>query len=166
MFQTTPHDQRLASWPRLMPTDGLPSALQQLNLERRVATATATPSAIEDLIEQLFGASKHLIVHGTALPENNAHDHLPCASGTWHRGVIHGAVGNTTDGLPGFRWRPDGDGVPAWLLVSDGLPACWPQLDAFEGPTYRRILAPIWDHNGLLAVGNTYEAIDLVDAVA
>ena len=59
-------------------------------------------------------------------------------------------------GFPAFTWRPDGPKVPVKLFTSHDLAGDWRRLDKFEGAGYCRILVPIEDDSGVVAVANLY----------
>jgi hypothetical protein len=68
-----------------------------------------------------------------------------------------------TLGYPALRPRAGGAAVAVRVLTSPALPAAWPMLDEFEGPGYRRILAPVFrpgpaDARSLHGVANIYAA--------
>lgn len=45
-------------------------------------------------------------------------------------------------GFKSFQSDPRGREYAAWLFTSPALPAKYPELDAFEGEGYRRIVIP------------------------
>ncbi len=119
---------------------------------------------VESLAETLFGASRHLIVYGSLAPGGRHDDEIADVAGEWHTGWVTGTLvergWGASLGYPALVWNPDSERrVAAHLLVSRDLPQQWERLDAFEGKAYRRILAPFYDDNGLVAVGNLYEAV-------
>ncbi len=63
--------------------------------------------------------------------------------GAWAACFVRGRRWTAQDGDPGFLWNPADPEVDAMLLVSEDLPAAWPELDRFEGIPYRRHLVPV-----------------------
>jgi len=98
-----------------------------------------------------------LFVYGTLAPgRSNAHV-LATLSGRWEVAEVsgylfpdgcEGSYGYPALILPGSEGEtPDPESVPraaGRLFVSADLPAYWPELDAFEGPAYRRVRVPVW----------------------
>jgi gamma-glutamylcyclotransferase (GGCT)/AIG2-like uncharacterized protein YtfP len=119
---------------------------------------------VESLAETLFGASRHLIAYGSLAPGARHEGETATLTGEWHSGWVTGTLvergWGASLGYPALVWHPAGERrVAAHLLVSPDLPQHWERLDAFEGETYRRILAPFYDEAGFVAVGNLYEAV-------
>ncbi len=86
--------------------------------------------------------SEHrLIVYGTLAPGEVNNFLLAGLRGTWERCVIRGRMGQWY-GFKAFRWDPEGEEHPAWLLTSPALPEKFPELDAFEGEAYQRSIIP------------------------
>ncbi len=85
--------------------------------------------------------SHRLIVYGTLVPGGLYHYLLADLVGTWEPCVIRGYLAAYW-GFKAFHYDADGPEHPAWLLTSPDLPAKFPELDAFEGPHYRRRLIP------------------------
>ena len=117
---------------------------------------------VESLADALFGASQHLITYGSLMRGGRHEDELAGLHGEWHQGWITGTLvergWGAALGYPALLWNPDSDQrVAAQLFISVDLRHCWDRLDRFEGESYRRILVPIYDDAGLLAVGNLYE---------
>ncbi len=116
---------------------------------------------LEAGLDALFQASTHLIVYGSLAPGKSNHDQLSELRGEWKKGWVTGELKlsgwGATRGFPGLRWDPQGVRVPAHLFVSEDLVNHWDRLDEFEGQEYRRILVPIYDQEGILAIGNLYE---------
>lgn len=84
---------------------------------------------------------QRLIVYGTLAPGEVNYFLLAGMGGTWERCVIKGSMGQWY-GFKAFRWDPEGEEHPAWLLTSPGLPEKFPELDAFEGEAYQRTIIP------------------------
>lgn len=134
------------------------------NLNRlRSAPDPTLGREVESLAETLFGASRHLIAYGSLAPGGRHDDELADMAGEWRRGWITGQLvergWGVSLGYPALVWNPASERrVAAHLFISPDLPRHWDRLDAFEGGEYRRILAPFYDRDGLVAVGNLYEA--------
>lgn len=149
--------------PPTVESAGLIEALGQVNASRRAARPSRAPrNDLERVLEAVFGPSRRLAAYGSLMPGELNHERVTALGGTWHDGHVRGDWSPTgwgaTLGFPAIRWRPDGERVPVMLLVSDDLPAAWGRLDRFEGDEYCRILVPVYDDAGLLAVANLYEA--------
>ena len=84
---------------------------------------------------------QRLIVYGTLAPGDMYHYLLADLPGTWERCVIRGRMGEYW-GFMAFHYDEHGPEHPAWLLSSPELPQKFPELDAFEGEAYRRIIIP------------------------
>ena len=101
-----------------------------------------------------------LAVYGTLAPGEVNHWQLAGIQGTWSDGFVRGDLQHTgwgaEHGFPALAWRPDGERVPAKLFVAADLERHWRRLDEFEGDGYRRILVPVEDDGGIIAVANLY----------
>ncbi len=84
---------------------------------------------------------ERLIVYGTLVPGGLYHYLLADLPGTWEPCVIRGQMGEYW-GFKAFQYDVHGPEHPAWLLTSQALPQKFPELDAFEGEPYRRIIIP------------------------
>jgi gamma-glutamylcyclotransferase (GGCT)/AIG2-like uncharacterized protein YtfP len=82
-----------------------------------------------------------LIVYGTLAPGGRYHYLLADLPGTWERCLIRGHMGEFW-GFKAFQYDPAGPEHPGWLLTSPALPEKFPELDAFEGEPYRRVIIP------------------------
>ncbi len=82
-----------------------------------------------------------LIVYGTLAPGEVNHYLLAELPGTWERCVIRGRLGEYW-GFKTFQYDQNGPEHRAWLLTSPDLPRKFPELDAFEGEGYRRVVIP------------------------
>ena len=124
------------------------------------APAVRTPA----LVELVGDASRRLAVYGTLAPGRPNHHVVEPLDGVWSTGWVRGHLFDSgrgaAAGYPGVVLDRGGPGVPIDLLVSDDLPSAWRALDRFEGPGYRRALAPVLDQTGgLVAVANIYVLI-------
>ncbi|MFN3162496.1 MAG: gamma-glutamylcyclotransferase [Pseudohongiellaceae bacterium] len=92
-----------------------------------------------------------LFVYGTLAPgESNAHI-MAGLNGRWEVAELRGYV--YPDGLEASEWYPalilpgaNDDSAPTVsgrLFVSADLPEFWPQLDAFEGACYQRVVVSV-----------------------
>ncbi len=101
-----------------------------------------------------------LIVYGTLVPGGMYHYLLADLPGNWEQCVIRGHMGEYW-GFKAFRYDEAGPEHPAWLLTSEALPQIFPELDAFEGEPYRRMVIParVGDRwvRGQVYVGNEEE---------
>jgi gamma-glutamylcyclotransferase (GGCT)/AIG2-like uncharacterized protein YtfP len=150
-----------AGGPFLPESADVARAVAELNALRRAADP-GVRAAADRIAEALFGASRHLIAYGSLVPGGVNAAQLDGLRGGWRHGWVTGTLAEAgwgaALGYPALRWSPDaGTRVPAQLFTSPGLTEHWARLDAFEGEEYRRILAPIFDDDGLVAVGYLYE---------
>ncbi len=108
-----------------------------------------------------------LVAYGTLIPGRSNHHLIADLQGSWTEVVLRGHLGQSVwrglEGLPAFVSDRDGPHVPASLFESNDLPEMWTQLDAFEGPRYRRIkVRPTLATTGeVLDEAYVYEALDL-----
>lgn len=101
---------------------------------------------------------RRFVAYGTLRPGQRNHHRLRGVAGKWRPCTIYGSV-RTTKEIPYFRWRPLGRAVDAEVLESDKLSTKWRELDAFEGPGYRRTLVPAkLRGEGRWIVGWVYES--------
>ena len=137
----------------------LHATLEDLNrLRREASTAVSDP---EVAIEQRYRASMRFAVYGSLAPGESNHSLVAQLRGTWSDGFVHGEPQDrgwgARLGFPALRCDPNGRLVAVKLLVSEDLPSYWPRLDVFEGEDYTRILVPVLDDAGGVAVANLYE---------
>jgi gamma-glutamylcyclotransferase (GGCT)/AIG2-like uncharacterized protein YtfP len=119
----------------------------------------------QDRLESLYGTSQRLAVYGSLAPGRQNHHIVAPLGGRWTEGVVEGDLApfgwGAPIGFPALRLRPGGPPVAAHVLESAALRGAWAELDAFEGPEYRRVLVPVWsavELRVLLTVANLYEA--------
>lgn len=102
----------------------------------------------ERQLDTRFGACRTLAVYGTLAPGRSNHHVVAPLGGAWTTGFVEGDLSDggwgKTLGYPGLRPRAGATSVAVHVLRSDALPAAWPDLDAFEGPEYQRILVPVF----------------------
>jgi gamma-glutamylcyclotransferase (GGCT)/AIG2-like uncharacterized protein YtfP len=120
---------------------------------------------LENELEAAYQCSHHLVVYGTLAPGRANHHIVEHIVGTWRDDVyVEGEFVNSgwaiKFGYPVIQWKPGGSRIQSHLLVSEMLPLYWPDLDHFEGPEYCRILVPIFNEQGFIAVGNLYAQAD------
>ena len=143
--------------------DDLLVAVRHVNSRR--ARGDADQDEVARQLEASYGVSRQLCVYGSLAPGEVNHDVIASLGGTWRPATVHGERRRrgwgANIGFFALRWRADGPPVAAQLLVSDALPHAWPDIDEFEGPEYRRILAPIVTEAGI-TVANVY--VDAADA--
>jgi gamma-glutamylcyclotransferase (GGCT)/AIG2-like uncharacterized protein YtfP len=129
------------------------------DMRRRAADAERT-------LEALFGCSEWLAVYGSLAPGRENHHLVEPLGGLWSEGVVEGDLTRygwgAAMGYSALHLRPGGPAVAVHVLTSAALPAAWPELDAFEGAEYRRVLVPVWSNGDagrrtLVAVANLYE---------
>jgi hypothetical protein len=82
-----------------------------------------------------------LIVYGSLAPGGVNAFLLAGLVGEWYPCRIRGRMG-TFMGFKSFRYDPQGQEHPAWLLESPDLPGFIDQLDDFEGEAYERRIIP------------------------
>ena len=129
----------------------------------RVNAARAAAAWLDDEEARLDGESgcgRALAVYGTLAPGECNHAQLAHLGGSWSAGTVRGH--RTVRRFPAFTWDQKAPPVPVMVLVADGLRAHWPQLDAFEGRDYRRILVPVEDCAAAV-IANLYAAVVPVD---
>ena len=112
------------------------------------------------------GPECRLVAYGTLIPGRSNHHMMAAMAGSWTRVSIRGRLGesdwNGLSGLPAFVPDPAADAVEAWLFESADLPDHWAELDAFEGPGYRRVAIAVSDTEGRpLASAQVYEALHM-----
>ncbi len=138
-------------------------------LDRRLAATThldrqaieAFEHFEETVISTLLGEPENqLAIYGTLAPGEVNHSQIAGIPGSWEEGFVHGDLRMTgwgaEYGYPALVWRTDGPRVPVKLFASPDLNRHWRRLDQFEGDGYRRILVPIEDDDGVIAVANLY----------
>ena len=148
-------------------------------LDRRLAATTyVDPEAIEalerfeeSLISSLLAKpQKKLAIYGTLAPGEVNHSQIAGIPGTWVEGFVRGDLRMTgwgaEYGYPALAWSPDGPRVAVKLFVAPEMERHWQRLDAFEGDGYRRILVPIENDDGIVAVANIYADRAAAEGVA
>jgi gamma-glutamylcyclotransferase (GGCT)/AIG2-like uncharacterized protein YtfP len=145
----------------------LAGLIDAVNLARRALPPGATSRALmtaEALLEREVPVSRRLAVYGTLAPGGERHDLLAAIAGRWFEGHVRGHrfVGrhSSARGYAALRLDPDGDRVPVAVLDAAELPRRFGSLDAYEGEGYRRVVAPVWDDDGLLLIANVYESVE------
>ena len=108
-------------------------------------------------------AATRLAVYGSLAPGKSNHYMLADHAGTWTRGRVRGDLVNAgwgaAGGFPGLIPRDDGPWIPVQVFESQALPSIWPELDAFEGAEYERVLVPVYAEESdarVLFVANVY----------
>lgn len=101
-----------------------------------------------------------LAIYGTLAPGEVNHSRIAGIQGTWGEGFVRGDLRSTgwgaEYGYPALAWRTGGPRVPVKLFTAPDLARHWQRLDKFEGDGYRRILVPVDDDDGIVAVANLY----------
>lgn len=116
---------------------------------------------LEQQLEASYQCSHRLVVYGTLAPGRVNHNQIEHIVGVWRDDVyVEGEFVNSgwavEFGYPMMRWKPGASRIASYLFSSEMLPACWPDLDRFEGSEYCRILVPVFDQHGFVTVGNIY----------
>jgi gamma-glutamylcyclotransferase (GGCT)/AIG2-like uncharacterized protein YtfP len=124
-------------------------SLDEVNRLVAAANARGTDAGdAERRLDEHFKVSHNLAVYGTLAPGQPNHHVVVPLGGEWTDGVIEGdllQVGwGAALGYPAFRPGAGPATVPVKLLTTPRLAAAWPDLDAFEGAEYRRILIPVF----------------------
>ena len=106
-----------------------------------------------------------LVAYGTLQPGKPNYHVVEHLGGTWTKVRVRGHVGTSKwreyEGLPAFTLDDAAAPVDVWLLETEALVGAWDDLDAFEGPGYRRIAVAVWDLSGApLGNGWIYEALN------
>jgi gamma-glutamylcyclotransferase (GGCT)/AIG2-like uncharacterized protein YtfP len=125
----------------------------------RATLVDDTPAA-EFVLDEAFGCSQRLVSYGSLQPGGSNHDRLAGCEGVWTAVEVPGRL--TTREYAAFSYDTGAPPVPMQMFTSSDLAARWPELDAFEGPGYRRILVAVYRKKKMLAVANLYAAVDPV----
>jgi len=121
----------------------------------------------ERRLDALFACGERLAVYGSLAPGRENHHVVEPLGGTWSAGVVEGDLTRygwgAAMGYSALHLRRGGPAVPVQVLASRALRSAWPELDAFEGADYRRVLVPVWSSEDagdrtLVTVANLYEA--------
>jgi gamma-glutamylcyclotransferase (GGCT)/AIG2-like uncharacterized protein YtfP len=85
-----------------------------------------------------------LFVYGTLAPNQENEHFLKPLHGDWQtawvRGVIYPQGLPTTEGYPALRLNDQSPYIQGLMFSSNELTTIWPQLDAFEGEGYARLV--------------------------
>ena len=123
----------------------------------------------ERRLDALFGTRHTLAVYGTLAPGRPNYHVVAPLGGQWADGLIEGDLSpvgwGAALGYPAFRPFDRGGAVTVWVFTAPLLETAWPTLDRFEGPEYRRILAPVFSsgpvgERRLYTVANVYAAAE------
>jgi gamma-glutamylcyclotransferase (GGCT)/AIG2-like uncharacterized protein YtfP len=97
-------------------------------------------------------ALNRLATYGTLAPRRPNSHQLDGLEGRWIAGHIHGrlvdAGWGAQLGYPALVLDPDGSAVHVEVFESVDLPAHWARLDAFEGPSYQRVVTAVHTATG------------------
>jgi len=153
---------QMRQWSELFGVDRLARITRRLRSAQRGDEFDSSPDELLIGLEAILDwPCTRLIVYGTLAPGQPNHHLLSNLPGTWSKADFEGdffAEGwGEAAGYPGLIARRGGPAVAVHVLESDDLPAHWPRLDEFEGPGYRRALAPARFSDGRSAVANYYE---------
>jgi gamma-glutamylcyclotransferase (GGCT)/AIG2-like uncharacterized protein YtfP len=95
--------------------------------------------------------AERLAVYGSLAPGKSNHHMLAKYPGTWTRGRVRGDLVNAgwgaAGGYLGLLPRDDGPWVDVQVFESPALSGAWPELDAFEGSEYQRVVLPIYSED-------------------
>jgi gamma-glutamylcyclotransferase (GGCT)/AIG2-like uncharacterized protein YtfP len=136
---------------------------------RAVADERDSESEAEARLDSLFRTGERLAVYGSLAPGRQNHHIVQPLGGAWTSGVVEGDLSihgwGAGIGFPALTLRSGGPAVSVHVLTSPALRGAWTELDAFEGPEYRRVLVPVWstgtaDGRVLVTVANLYEAAE------
>lgn len=157
-----------------MPADGrtrsdldLIAAANRERAQRGMAARPPGEGEAESRLSSRYRTQERLAIYGSLAPGRVNHHIVAPLGGTYEPGVVEGDLTPqgwaTALGFPALSLRVGGPAVPVVVLTAPGLPEAWADLDAFEGPGYRRVLVPVWSaaepgSRVLLTVANIYEA--------
>lgn len=86
-----------------------------------------------------------LFIYGTLAPGRPNEHILAKFSGTWATAIVKGHLRKegwgAEMGYPGMVLDPAGDEINGFVFTTDDLDVILPELDAFEGKDYQRIVA-------------------------
>jgi hypothetical protein len=123
----------------------------------RIKQAGAEADFLKRFIEMVFDyPCRRLIVYGSLAPGEMHEDYLKRLNGQWRQAEVHGHIDCDVD-FPRFHWDPEADPQPVQIFESAELPASYGELDAFEGPEYRRIFVPALV-DGICIIASVYAA--------
>ena len=93
-----------------------------------------------------------LFIYGSLQP-GGANEHvLASVEGEWEPAIIKGTLVHAgwgaELGYPGLLLDPEGGEVPGYVFSSSRLSSKWAELDAFEGPEYRRVTTMVVTADG------------------
>ncbi|MGH8828491.1 MAG: gamma-glutamylcyclotransferase, partial [Jiangellaceae bacterium] len=125
--------------------------------QRNRAVAKVVLEAAWELVDSILDRpSEKLVTYGTLRP-GEANQDLVRVDGSWAHVLVRGYLGEL-DGLPVLAPDPNGDEVPAEVMLSIDLSNAWDDLDRAEGAKYQRAL--IWFDGDNPGVGNSYVLAD------
>lgn len=104
--------------------------------------------------------STRLAIYGTLAPgRENHHVVASITPQSWNAATLHARLIQDAcdDQFPGVIIDPCAPTIPVSVLESPQLPKHWERLDRFEGPAYRRTLAPINLDRGAIVAACVYE---------
>lgn len=100
-------------------------------------------------------ADRRLAVYGTLAPGRPNEHVLSDLGGRWTEGTVRGELREegwgATMGYPGIVLDPGGPTVTVYVLDAAELATRWADLDAFEGPGYRRTTTVVHTADGEIA---------------
>ena len=85
-----------------------------------------------------------LFVYGTLKPDESMGHMLKAIGGTWEKATVQGKYieAGSIQGFdyPGIILRDSGEDINGYVFISDNLSNHWNEIDAYEGPFYRRVV--------------------------
>jgi gamma-glutamylcyclotransferase (GGCT)/AIG2-like uncharacterized protein YtfP len=145
----------------------LRAVLELVDAANAARARTDDRASAESQLESLFRTGERLAVYGSLAPGRQNHHIVQPLGGEWTQGVVEGDLftygWGAAVGYRALRPRPGAPSVRVHVLTSRALPAAWPELDAFEGADYRRVLVAVWSGEDpatrrLVTVANIYAA--------
>ncbi len=101
-----------------------------------------------------------LFVYGTLGPGRPNEHILRNIGGSWEKasvtGILHHEGWGAAMGYPAITLNKDGDKVEGFLFSSDKIAEHWPELDAFEGEAYERVLTTVELKNKIIVEAFIY----------
>ncbi|MFD2166347.1 gamma-glutamylcyclotransferase [Thalassotalea euphylliae] len=104
-----------------------------------------------------------LFVYGTLAPGRPNEHILAPLGGSWQAATINGKLyekgWGAALGYPGIVLDATDDNVDGFLFESEHLKAFWPELDAFEGEGYERVMVEARLNDGTAVECNVYALV-------
>lgn len=111
--------------------------------DRLVSKATAR--VLNDVFELIFDyPSQRLVTYGTLCPGGASESLFAGLEGKWLDGKINGVINHRVNGLVGFSWNLEEKLIDVKVFSASNLEQRFQQLDRYEGPSYQRVLVPVF----------------------